>query len=309
MNKKMIVNLSELDAYLQKINKVFPALDMIDKNIQHDNIVHYYRNSSIIYKYIHSYQGSVHMALNYDGIFDKDGFYTQLHEIIRLINVSTVQNVLELGAGKGFNSIYLANKLPEIQFSGIDITDEHLKIAVRKSRHIKNLNFSYGDFHQLNYEDASYDLIFDLEAICHARDSRKVLSEVFRVLKKGGQFVVYDGFRERDFESLPHNLVQASIMTEKALAVNRFEKINVWMDMAYQEGFKLKFKKNLSNAIMPNLGRLQLLARKYFEMPFLTNIFLKICPGYTTPNCIAVMLMPFTMHHKAHGYYNVVLEK
>ncbi len=309
MNKEIVVNLNELDTYLRKIYQVFPALEILDKNIKHDNIVSYYRHSSIIYKYIHSYRGAVHMALNYNGTFDKEGFYTQLNEIIRLINVSTVKNVLELGAGKGFNSIYLANKLPETQFSGIDITDEHLKIANRKSRHIKNLNFTYGDFHQLNYAAASFDLIFDLEAICHAQDSRKVLSEVFRVLKKGGQFVVYDGFREKDFDSLPDNLVQASIMTEKALAVNHFEKIDVWMDMAYQEGFKLKFKKNLSNAIMPNLGRLQLLARKYFEMPFLTNIFLKICPGYTTPNCIAVMLMPFTMHHKAHGYYNVVLEK
>jgi len=309
MNKEIVINLNQLDAYLQKINKLFPAMDMIDQNINHENIVNYYRNSLAIYKYIHSYQGSVHMALNYDGRFNKKGFFTQVNEIVELIKASKAKKVLELGCGKGFNSIYLAKKMPDVKFSGIDITDEHLKIACRKSRHIKNLNFTYGDFHQLDYENDSFDLIFELEAICHARDSRKVLKEAYRTLKKEGQFVVYDGFRHSGFEDLPENLIQAATITEKALAVDRFEKINIWMETAYREGFKLKLDKDLSKAIMPNLGKLQLMARKYFDNPFLTKMFLKIFTRYTTLNCIAVLLMPFTMHNKAHGYFNIVLEK
>lgn len=309
MNKEIIINLNQLDEYLQKINKMFPAMDMIDQNISRESIVNYYQNSLAIYKYIHSYQGSVHMALNYDGIFNKKGFFTQLNEIGELINLSKAKNVLELGCGKGFNSIYLARKLPEVKFSGIDITDDHLKIARRKSRHIKNLNFIHGDFHQLNYDNDSFDLIFELEAICHAQNSQKVLSEVYRTLKKEGQFVVYDGFRHDGFDHLPNNLVQAAIITEKSLAVNGFEKISIWMEMACREGFKLKLEKDLSKAIMPNLGKLQLLARKYFENPFLSKMFLKIFTRNTTLNCIAVLLMPFTMHNKAHGYFNIVLEK
>jgi ubiquinone/menaquinone biosynthesis C-methylase UbiE len=309
MNKEIVINLNQLDEYLRKINTLFPAMDMIDKNISHESIVNYYRNSLAIYKYIHSYQGSVHMALNYDGRFSRKGFFTQLHEIIELIHTTKAKNVLELGCGKGFNSIFLAKKLPDIKFSGIDITDEHLKIAHRKSRHIKNLNFTHGDFHQLNYDHDSFDLIFELEAICHAEDSQKVLSEVYRTLKKEGQFVVYDGFRHDGFDHLPNNLIQAAIITEKALAVNRFEKIDIWMEMACREGFKLKWEKDLSKAIMPNLGKLQVLARKYFENPFLSKMFLKIFTRYTTLNCIAVLLMPFTMHNKAHGYFNIILEK
>jgi ubiquinone/menaquinone biosynthesis C-methylase UbiE len=309
MNKEIIVNLNELDNYLKKIKSIFLVTNIINKNIGCDSIVNYYRSSSAIYKYLHSYEGAVHMALNYDGIFNKKGYYTQLNEILELINVSKIKSVLELGSGKGFNSIFLARKLPEIRFSGIDITDKHLVIANRKSRNIENLKFTYGDFQKSNYDDASFDLIFELESICHADDSRQVLSEIFRILKKGGQFVLYDGFRQLDFESLPDNLVHAAILVEKSLAVNRFERIDTWLEIAGNVGFKLNVKKDLSKAIMPNLGKLQFLARKYFEYPFLSKIFLRILPQDMIMNTIAVLLLPFTMHNKAHCYYKIILEK
>lgn len=309
MHEEIIVDLNELDRYSKKINSIFLTKNIINKNIDYDSIVNYYRNSSALYKYLHSYEGAVHMALNYDGIFNKEGYYTHLNEIFELINVSEVKSVLELGCGKGFNSIFLAKKSPKIKFLGIDITDEHLVIANKKSHHIENLKFTYGDFHKLDFEDSSFDLIFELESICHANDSRQVLSEIFRILKNGGQFVLYDGFRQIGFESLADNLVQAAILTEKSMAVNRSEKIDTWLEIARKIGFKLKVRTDLSKAIMPNLGRLQILARRYFKYPFLSKIFLQILPQDMVMNTIAVLLMPFTVHNKAHCYYKLILEK
>lgn len=309
MNKQIIVSLSELDIYLEKVYAVFQTTSIIDKKISQDNIVNYYHNSMPVYKYVHSYQGSVHMALNYDGIYDKKGFLTQLNEISELIKSSSVKKVLELGCGKGFNALFLAGKLTDVEFLGIDITEVHLRHAIKKSWGVENLDFSYGDFHKLNYEDASFDLIFEMEAVCHAEDQYQVLSEAFRVLKKGGIFVLYDGFRQIGFESLPDNLIKAAILTEKSLAVNRFERIDAWLKLAVQAGFKVKVKQDLSQAIMPNLARLQLLARKYFEFPLLSKMFLKLFPENAMGNCIAVLLMPFTFHNRAHGYYKIILEK
>lgn len=309
MHKETIVDLNALDGYLRKIDAVFPIRNIVDQEVGSDDIVNYYRQSKTVYKYLHSYHGAVHLALNYDGKFDKKGYCTSLNEIFDLINASKVNHVLELGSGKGFNSIYLAKKLPGINFSGIDITDEHLAVARQKSHCIENLKFDYGDFHKLNFKDASFDLIFELESICHARDSYQVLSEAFRILKKGGYFVLYDGFRQAGFESLPGNLVQAAKLAEKSLAVNRIDGINAWLETAGRAGFKLKAKTDLSQAIMPNLARLQMPARKYFEYPLLAKFYLKIFSLYTMLNCIAVLLMPFTVHNKAHGYYKIILEK
>lgn len=309
MNKNIVTDLNELNNYLQKVGAIFSTKNILDKNYDDQSIVNYYHKSNPVYKYIHSYQGAVHLALNYDGKFNKKGYYTHLNEIFDVINESPIKRVLELGCGKGFNSIYLAKKLPKTEFIGIDITDHHLKIAQKKSRGIKNLKFTYGDFHSLDFQDSSFDFIYELEAICHARDSMQVLSEIYRTLKKGGRFVLYDGFRQVGFENLPENLIQASILTEKSLAVGGFEKIDTWLQMAEKTGFKLNVKTDLSSAVLPTLGKLQLLSRKYFEFPLLSKIFLKFFPQDMMMNTIAVLLMPFAIQNKAHGYYKIILEK
>lgn len=309
MNKNIITDLNELDNYLKKVNAIFLTDNILDKNYDGKSIVNYYHKSNAIYKYIHSYQGAVHLALNYDGKFNKKGYYAHLNQIFDIMNESAVKNVLELGCGKGFNSTYLAKRLPKTEFIGIDITDHHLKIAQDKSRGIENLRFMYGDFHKLDFNDSSFDFIFELEAICHAQDSMQVLKEIFRTLKQGGQIVLYDGFRQVGFDHLPGNLIQAAKLTEKSLAVEEFVVIDTWLQMAQKAGFTLKAKTDLSQAVMPTLGKLQLLARKYFEFPCLSKIFLRLFPQEMMMNTIAVLLMPFTIQNKAHGYYKIILEK
>ncbi len=309
MRKEIICELDDLDGWLKKIDSVFPLQNIIDRNIERESIVDYYRKSSAVYTYLHSYHGCVHMALSPDGIFRKRGFYEQLNEIAGQINRPQVKNVLELGCGKGFNLLFLAGRFPDVHFSGIDITDKHLAVAQKKSSSVRNLNIAYGDFHQLHYADASFDLIFELEAVCHARKSRQVLSEVFRVLKKGGRFLLYDGFRANDFEALPEHLKKAAIVVEKSLAVDRFEKIDCWIKTAEEEGFTLKMNKDLSRTIMPNLARLQVWALRYFSNYYLSKILLGIFKQYTLMNCAAVLLMPFTLHNGAHAYYHMALEK
>lgn len=309
MKKEIIVDLKQLDRYLTKITSIFPVKSIAQQTIDIDRINNYYKESSAGYKFLHSNEGAVHMAINYDGVFHKDGYYTQVKEIAELINENKSKKILELGCGKGFNSIYLAKKFPKVKFSGIDITEKHLQLAIKKSKKIKNLTFSYGDFHELGFPNSSFDLIFELEAICHAKDPSQVLTEIYRLLNKKGQFVLYEGFRNVDFAKSPANLIEAAILTEKSMAVDKFEKINDWLKIAQQIGFTIKFEQDLSKAIMPNLRRLQFLARGYFRYPVLSKIFLQILPLNMVMNSIAGLLMPFTLHNKAHVYYKIILEK
>lgn len=309
MKKEIVVDIAQLDGYLNKIDIIFPIQNLIKNKIGLKKIKGYYRDSYSGYKYLHSKEGAVHMALNYNGTFDDDGFYAQANEISTIIESSGIQNVLELGCGKGFNSIYLAKKKTNVKFTGIDITDKHLLTANSKSQDIGNLEFCYGDFHDLDFQDATFDLIFELEAICHASNMKKVLAEIYRVLKPGGQFVLYDGFKEEGYENLSENLKKAAIIAEKSMAVNNFEKIDDWLEIASATGFKIKTVNELSEAIMPNLGKFQLRARKYYKYRILSRVFLKILPKDLVMNSIAGLLMPFTVHHNAHGYYKIILEK
>ncbi|TNE54756.1 MAG: methyltransferase domain-containing protein [Bacteroidetes bacterium] len=309
MNKKMITNLEALDGYLKKIDRIFPIQELIGSQINHAKITKYYKDSFSGYKYIHSRSGAVHMALNYDGKFDREGFYTQVKEIHQMIQERPVQDVLELGCGQGFNSIYLAKLLPEVQFQGVDITQKHLDAATKKARGISNVCFDYGDFQQLQFPDNHFDLIFELEAVCHANDMRQALSEIHRVLKEGGQAVLYDGYRSAHFENLTASLKTATQLTEKSMAVERFIQIDQWIKIAEEVGFKIRIQDNLSEAIMPSLEYLQGWARGYYKYYTLSKFFNQVLPRDLVMNSIAGILMPFVVHHEALVYYKVVLEK
>lgn len=309
MKNHAIVDLDKLDGYLMKINSIFPIENIVDNDIGHDKIVDYYNDSSTAYKYLHSKEGAVHMAINYDGRFNKMGYYTQLNEILEQINSSKVKSVLELGCGKGFNSKFLSKKKKKIQFIGIDISDKHLTIANNKSANIENLKFTRGDFHALDFEDSSFDLIFGIETICYTNDLKQVLNEIHRTLNKGGKLILYDGFRNNNTNLLNRNLFQAVILTERSMAANKFEEIDNWLHIAEEVGFKIESKSDLSEAIMPNLARLQHMSRAYYKYPKLSKIIYNILPRNLVMNSIAGLLMPFTVHHHAHSYYRLVLEK
>lgn len=128
----MLVHLNELDFYLKKIDAVWPVRCLTGEAIDCEKVVDYYRQSRIVYKYVHSYSGAMHMAVNSDGVFNAKGFYTSLNEIVEIISPLPAGAVLELGCGKGFNSAYLAKKIPHAHFTGIDVSGEHLAIARKK---------------------------------------------------------------------------------------------------------------------------------------------------------------------------------
>ena len=184
-----------------------------------------------------------------------------------------------------------------------------MSIATKNSETLNNLIFSYGDFHELEFKKESIDLIFEIESVCHGLDQKKVLTSVYNVLKPNAKFVLYEGFRRNDFDKLPDNVKRAAKLVEKSMAVNGSLEINKWLKLASDTGFTLKSCEDISDAIMPNLGRFQKMSRGYFKYPFLAKLFLFFLPREMLMNSIAGLLMPFTIKNNAQGYYKIILEK
>jgi len=101
-----------LNECLNKIGRVFDAEELLGEKIDNDYVVKYYAKNSWAYRRFHSTEDSVHMALNFDGNFDKDGYYEQARIINKVIQETGARNILELASGKGFNSIYYRHENP-----------------------------------------------------------------------------------------------------------------------------------------------------------------------------------------------------
>lgn len=117
--------------------------------------------------------------------------------------------VLDLGCGTG-RDVYLVSALVgEKGLSiGVDMTDEQLEVAQRhKDTQMArfgfkkcNVDFKKGcieDLKELGIADASVDVVISNCVINLSPDKRSVFSEIFRVLKAGGELYFSDVFANR----------------------------------------------------------------------------------------------------------------
>ena len=294
---------------LEKIDQTF-GIDKILSDFDRNFTVRYFTQSEVGYRTYHSEQDCVHMALNEDNIFSPEGYYTQPKTVETHLQSLSAKRVLELGCGKGFNSVFLANRNPETIFTGIDLTPLHVKIAQKKAADLKNLSFMQGDFNHLPFADEQFDVVFAVESLCYSTNVPHTLAEIYRVLRPGGRLVVFDGYRSVNPENLEASLITAQKLTEVGMAVqDGMNDINHWLTTSEEMGLTLLERVDLSSAMKPTLCRLQGLSLKFFMMKPWKRKMVSRFRTYLVRNAIAGLLMPFGLEASIWSYYLTVMER
>ena len=114
--------------------------------------------------------------------------------------------VVDLGSGRGNDVFKAARKSGPYGFSyGVDYTQEMIDIAEanRKKLRLDNVRFLNASIDKIPLEDKSANVLISNCTINHAPDKKAVYSEIYRILKKGGRFIVSDVISETD---LPQNV-------------------------------------------------------------------------------------------------------
>jgi len=133
------MNLQQLEKWLKRVDAVFGIEKILQQKIDTGHITRYYQESNRGYHLIHSKKGAVHMALNFDNQFNKNGYNEQARIINKYIKQIHTKYVLELASGKGFNTQYLARINPTTNFTGIDTTPLYVKQAQISCRGLNNI--------------------------------------------------------------------------------------------------------------------------------------------------------------------------
>jgi malonyl-CoA O-methyltransferase len=118
-----------------------------------------------------------------DSIDSDDG---RLLVVDKIINENKPQKILDLGCGKGRFSNELMKKNPEAEFYGADISEQILACTPEK------LTTKQGSLLNIPFSDDTFDFVFCIEALEHAININGAISEILRVLKKGGKCLIID---------------------------------------------------------------------------------------------------------------------
>ena len=128
--------------------------------------------------------------------------------------------LVDVGCGSGNLIIQVAKKYPSLDLIGVDLSSEILELAKKKAVE-NNLNdkieFKIGSVENLPFPDKSVDFILSTLSLHHWKIPKQAFEEMFRVLKDGGVFLIFD-FR-RDARKFFYGLLKfaTKVVVPKAL--------------------------------------------------------------------------------------------
>jgi sterol 24-C-methyltransferase len=99
----------------------------------------------------------------------------------------------------------------------------------------------------MSFPDNTFDAVYAIEATVHAPSLEGIYSEIFRVLKPGGVFGVYEWLMTDayDNDNPVHRKIRLGI--EQGDGISNMEKIEVALDAVKKAGFTLEFNEDLAD--------------------------------------------------------------
>ena len=122
------------------------------------------------------------------------GYVQRHYEAPRLKRLSdrVGNSVLEIGCGQGTGARIIYDLFSPTSYVGVDLDPRMISRARKRSGALPNATFQEGDVSNLEFADATFDLVVDFGILHHVPNWREALAEVHRTLKTGGEFLFED---------------------------------------------------------------------------------------------------------------------
>jgi sterol 24-C-methyltransferase len=100
---------------------------------------------------------------------------------------------------------------------------------------------------QMSFPAESFDAVYAIEATVHAPSLEGIYSQIFRVLKPGGVFGVYEWLMTDAYDNDNPSHREIRLGIEQGNGISNMEKISVALKAIKDAGFELEFHEDLAD--------------------------------------------------------------
>lgn len=163
---------------------------------------YYDQNTNLFLKFNNSKKAqNIHRSLWKDGIETLEDALNYSNSLIlkeiESLNINSPK-IADLGCGVGASLFYIYPRLQNPKSAlGLTLSPVQAKLAKDSAKELDLQNqilFSEGDFTSVPLANESLDVIYSVEAVCHAVDPEKYFQEASRLLRKGGKLILVDDY-------------------------------------------------------------------------------------------------------------------
>ncbi|EEH39113.1 sterol 24-C-methyltransferase [Paracoccidioides lutzii Pb01] len=208
---------------------------------------HYYNLATDFYEY--GWGSSFHFCRFAYGEPFRQSIARHEHYLAHWIGLKENQLVLDVGCGVGGPAREIV-KFTGVNVIGLNNNDYQIDRAIHyatKEGLSDKLRFTKGDFMQMSFEPETFDAVYAIEATVHAPSLEGIYSEIYRVLKPGGTFGVYEWVMtdKYDNDNAEHREIRLGI--EQGNGISNMVKADVALAAIKTAGFELLHAEDLAD--------------------------------------------------------------
>lgn len=139
--------------------------------------------------------GGLHLGLDYRAPHDIDAAVRETDRFLaRRAAITRGTRVLDSGCGVGGSAVWLAAELGAV-VTGVTLLDDHAEQAGERARDAGvDLTVVVADYLRTGLPAASFDVIWQIESLCHCTDLDTYLRNAHALLAPGGRVAAIDVF-------------------------------------------------------------------------------------------------------------------
>ena len=230
----------------------------------YDEIVNYYDTCGIDYRLLWRLDRCLAMHYGYwdettEGV--SDALVRENQILAERAGITKDHRVLDAGCGVGGSSIWLAQNIG-CETLGITLSEGQVKDCQKNAEERGTsalTSFEVRDYTNTGLEDASFDIVWAVESVCHAPNKEDFVKETMRLLKPGGKLIIADFWASRH----EYTGEDAKIMNEwiSGWSVNELEHVDNFRAYLGKNGLTELDYQDATENVRPSAQRLHKYAK------------------------------------------------